>query len=77
VAASDDRSHPVIGLWKVALRDELRHALVVEECRKIDRWTERYRRVTTQWPVTPVDPFFNANTPEDVAEADSLAELAP
>ena len=77
VAASGDQSHPVVGLWKVSLREALRHALVVEECRKIDRWTARYRLVTTQWPVTPVDPFFNANTPDDVAEAEALARLAP
>jgi len=77
VAASGDQSHPVVGLWKVSLRDALRHALVVEECRKIDRWTARYRLVTTQWPVTPVDPFFNANTPDDVAEAEALARIAP
>ena len=77
VAASGDQSHPVVGLWKVSLRDALRHALVVEECRKIDRWTARYKLVTTQWPVTPVDPFFNANTPDDVAEAEALARLAP
>ena len=77
VAASGDQSHPVVGLWKVSLRDVLRHALVVEECRKIDRWTARYKLVTTQWPVTPVDPFFNANTPDDVAEAEALAQLAP
>ena len=77
VAASGDQSHPVVGLWKVSLREALRHALVVEECRKIDRWTARYRLVTTHWPVTPVDPFFNANTPDDVAEAEALARLAP
>jgi len=76
VAASGDQSHPVVGLWKVSLREALRHALVVEECRKIDRWTARYRLVTTQWPVTPIDPFFNANTPDDVAEAEALAQLA-
>src|SRR5580693_1694025 len=35
VAASDGQSHPVIGLWSVALREELRHALVVEDIRKI------------------------------------------
>ena len=77
VAASGDQSHPVVGLWKVSLREALRHALVVEECRKIDRWTARYKLVTTQWPVTPVDPFFNANTPDDVAEAEALARVAP
>jgi molybdopterin-guanine dinucleotide biosynthesis protein A len=75
VAASDGQSHPVIGLWSVALREELRHALVVEDVRKIDRWTARYKLATVTWPTTPLDPFFNANTVEDVAEAERLAEL--
>jgi molybdenum cofactor guanylyltransferase len=73
VAASGDQTHPVIGLWKVALRDELRHALVEEDMRKIDRWTARYRLATVSWPAEPVDPFFNANTVEDLAEAERLA----
>jgi molybdopterin-guanine dinucleotide biosynthesis protein A len=75
VAASDGQSHPVIGLWSVALREELRHSLVVEDIRKIDRWTARYRLATVTWPVVPLDPFFNANTVEDIAEADRLAAL--
>jgi molybdopterin-guanine dinucleotide biosynthesis protein A len=75
VAASDGQSHPVIGLWRVALRDELRHALIEEDIRKIDRWTARYKLATVAWPTDPVDPFFNANTIEDVAEAERLAEL--
>jgi molybdopterin-guanine dinucleotide biosynthesis protein A len=75
VAASDGQSHPVIGLWSVALREELRHALVVEDVRKIDRWTARYRLATVTWPTKPLDPFFNANTMDDIAEADRLAAL--
>lgn len=75
VATSGGQSHPVIGLWKVALRDELRHALVDEDLRKIDRWTARYRLATVAWPVEPVDPFFNANTVDDLAEAERLAAL--
>jgi molybdenum cofactor guanylyltransferase len=75
VAASDGQSHPVIGLWSVALRDELRHSLVIEDIRKIDRWTARYRLATVTWPTIPLDPFFNANTVEDIAEADRLAAL--
>ena len=75
VAASDGQSHPVIGLWSVALRTELRHALVVEDIRKIDRWTARYRLATVTWPTTPLDPFFNANTMDDIAEAERLAAL--
>jgi molybdopterin-guanine dinucleotide biosynthesis protein A len=75
VAASDGQTHPVIGLWSVQLRGELRHALVDEDIRKIDRWTARYALATVTWPTAPVDPFFNANTVDDIAEADRLAEL--
>jgi molybdenum cofactor guanylyltransferase len=75
VAASGGQSHPVIGLWSVSLRDELRHALVVEDVRKIDRWTARYKLATVNWPTELLDPFFNANTVEDIAEAERLAAL--
>jgi molybdenum cofactor guanylyltransferase len=75
VAASGGQSHPVIGLWSIALREELRHALVVEDVRKIDRWTARYGLATVTWPSEPLDPFFNANTIDDIAEAERLAML--
>jgi molybdopterin-guanine dinucleotide biosynthesis protein A len=75
VAASAGQSHPVIGLWSVSLRNELRHALVVEDLRRIDRWTARYQLATVTWPTEPLDPFFNANTVEDIAEAERLAAL--
>ncbi len=57
----------------VGLREELRHALVVEDVRKIDRWTARYKLATVSWP--PLDPFFNANTVEDITEAERLSAL--
>lgn len=75
VASSGGQVHPVIGLWRVALRHRLRHALVEEEIRKIDRWTGRYRMATVAWSMEPVDPFYNANTLEDLSEAERLAGL--
>jgi molybdenum cofactor guanylyltransferase len=75
VAASGGQTHPVIGLWSVRLREELRHALVKEDIRKIDRWTARYKLATVSWHAAPLDPFFNANTAEDIAEAERLAAL--
>jgi molybdopterin-guanine dinucleotide biosynthesis protein A len=63
----------VIALWPVALRDELRHALTVEQSRKVQSWTARYRVETADWPVDPVDPFFNANRQEDLDAAEALA----
>lgn len=75
VAASGGRPHPVIGLWKLSLREALRHALVVEDIRGVERFMARYRLATVSWPTTPLDPFFNANTAEDLAEAEQLARL--
>jgi molybdopterin-guanine dinucleotide biosynthesis protein A len=71
-AASGGWTHPVIGLWPVVLREELRHALTVEDERKIDRWTARHGVVSVEWLTEPVDPFFNANRPDDLAEAERL-----
>ena len=73
-ARSDDWRHPVVALWPVALREDLRHALVDEGLRKIEVWTARYGVAIAHWPAKPVDPFFNVNTPEDAAEAERLAK---
>ncbi len=75
VARSGGQTHPVIGLWSVGLREDLRQALVVEDCRKIDRWTARYKLATVDGPMEPLDTFFNANTPEDLGAAEELAKL--
>ncbi|HVC57728.1 MAG TPA: NTP transferase domain-containing protein, partial [Stellaceae bacterium] len=73
-AASDGQPHPVIGLWPVRLREELRHAVVDEGVRKVDAWTTRYRLATVGFPAAAggVDPFFNANRPEDFERAAAL-----
>jgi len=72
-ARSGDWRHPVVGLWPVKLRDDLRRALFDEGLHKIEAWTARYGVAIADWPVTPVDPFFNVNTPEDAADAERIA----
>jgi molybdopterin-guanine dinucleotide biosynthesis protein A len=71
-AASSGQAHPVIGLWPVRLRDALRHALVDEGIRKVDVWTARYKLATVTFSDRPIDPFFNANRPDDLEEAARL-----
>jgi molybdenum cofactor guanylyltransferase len=76
-AASGGRRHPVIALWPVALREDLRRALIEERVRRVGEQSGRYTLAVAEWPAAPVDPFFNVNTPEDVAEAERLAALYP
>lgn len=75
IAASAGQSHPVNGLWSVALREGLRNTLETEQIRGVSRWIARYRFATVTWAAEPLDPFFNVNTMEDVAEAERLAAL--
>jgi molybdopterin-guanine dinucleotide biosynthesis protein A len=75
-AASGGQSHPVIGLWPVRLREELRRALGDEGIRKVDVWTARYRLATVPFADQPFDPFFNANRPDDLDRAAALLEKA-
>jgi molybdopterin-guanine dinucleotide biosynthesis protein A len=76
-AASGGRRHPVIGLWPVASREDLRRAITQQGARKVGEWSARFTLTVAEWPVAPVDPFFNVNTPEDGAEAERLAALYP
>jgi molybdenum cofactor guanylyltransferase len=72
-ARSGEWRHPVVGLWPLALREDLREALTVEGLRKIEMWTSRHGVAIANWPDQPIDPFFNVNTPEDVKRAEAIA----
>ena len=73
-ASSDGRAHPVFGLWPVRLAEELRAAMSEEGIRKVDVWTARHRLVEVPFATDPIDPFFNTNRPEDLAEAERLLD---
>lgn len=72
-ARSGEWRHPVVALWPLALREDLRTALTKEGLRKIEVWTARHGCAIADWPAEPVDPFFNVNTPEDAKRAQDLA----
>jgi molybdenum cofactor guanylyltransferase len=67
--------HPVVGLWPVSLRGDLREALQAGS-RKIEAWTGTHGVALAQWPAEPIDPFFNVNTPEDAVAAERIAAQA-
>jgi molybdopterin-guanine dinucleotide biosynthesis protein A len=72
LAESLGRLHPVIGLWRVALRADLRHALTQEGIRKVERFCDRHRTVGVNFAADRCDPFFNVNTETDLAAAERL-----
>lgn len=79
-AQSHGRTHPVVGLWSVALRENLRQAIVDEELRKVDRWTARHGISHVDFDDVLIegkliDPFFNANKPNDLNEIETLLVL--
>lgn len=63
--------HPTFGLWPVALRDDLREALQ-DGLRKVVLWTDKHGAREAMFPNQPFDPFFNVNTPDDLARAGEL-----
>ena len=63
--------HPTFGLWPVALRDDLRAALH-GGLRKVVLWSDQHEGREAMFDNTPFDPFFNVNTPEDLARAEGL-----
>ncbi len=78
LAASDDGTHPVFGLWPIALADDLERALNAGT-RKILAWTDKHDTVLVKFDAflaggRAVDPFFNANRPEDLADAETILE---
>lgn len=78
LAASAGELHPVIGMWPVSLADNLEQALH-DGVRKVLRWTGTHATSNVEFPLQmvrgrSVDPFFNTNTPEELAEARSLLE---
>jgi molybdopterin-guanine dinucleotide biosynthesis protein A len=78
LAQSGGELHPVIGLWPVALAGDL-EASLASGTRKVLAWTDRHGTIPVPFPPErvgsrEVDPFFNANTPEELAEARAILE---
>lgn len=70
LAASAGGRQPTFGLWPVALRDDLRAALD-GGLRKVVLWTDAHGGRIAEFPGSDPDPFFNVNTPEDLAQAEA------
>jgi molybdopterin-guanine dinucleotide biosynthesis protein A len=78
LAACGGNLRQVIGLWPLALSDDLEGQLAAG-VRKVLDWTDRHGSITVEFPPVEVggrtvDPFFNANTPEELDQVRSLLD---
>ncbi|MBL8895145.1 MAG: molybdenum cofactor guanylyltransferase MobA [Rhizobiales bacterium] len=73
-ARSGGRLHPVFSLWRrpATFIAPLWAALEGEASRKVESFIARFPHGTVDWPAKPHDPFFNINTPADLAEAERI-----
>lgn len=76
VARTDEGVHPVVGLWPIGMAGDLKTA-VTDGFRRVSRWAEMQGATEVFFPPVKiggkkVDPFFNINRPEDLAEAQAL-----
>ena len=72
IARSDNIVHPTFALWPIALREDLREALVDEDLRRVTSFVTRYACAYADWSVEPFDPFFNVNTLDDLRRAEEI-----
>lgn len=73
VATSGGRLHPTVAVWRVGLEGRLRRLMVDDGLRRADRLVEHFRAAPVDYALAPFDPFFNVNTPDDLAAAERIS----
>ncbi len=77
VAASGGRRHPVFALWPVSLEEDLKRFLAESGTFSVAAFLDMHDAATVDFPMLQLegekaDPFFNVNTPQDLAEAEEM-----
>lgn len=73
IAASGGQTHFLTGLWSHTLLEKLEQAMETGHMFRVRDWAAHAGAVSVEWPVEAYDPFFNVNTPEQLAEANRIA----
>lgn len=73
IAASGGRLHPSCGLWRVEA-DAALPAYLASGRASLNGFAEALGAVEVEWPIAPIDPFFNINNETELAEAEALIE---
>jgi len=73
IAASGGQQHYLTGLWRCELLRDVEQALQGPRSPRLQDWAKHSHAAVVEWPIEPFDPFFNVNTPGELAEAERIA----
>lgn len=82
MATSQGNRHPVFALWPLRLHGDLRDWLQRTDTFKVMAWVRGHSLQLVEFSPADlsgeqIDPFFNANTPEEFAAAEKLVARSP
>ena len=69
IAKSNNRIHPVFGIWSISLKDSLINAIKKDNIRKIDLFIKKENYAIVNFKYNKIDPFFNINDSNDLKKA--------
>ncbi len=76
IAASQGQEHYLTGLWPVSLLPRLEVAIMQQSLRRMWEWAALVEAKPIDWAIGLYDPFFNVNTPADLAQAETYLALS-
>jgi molybdopterin-guanine dinucleotide biosynthesis protein A len=71
IPSSDGRLHPICGLWRAVAAPHLRD-YAARSSGSLWGFAEAIGHSVVEWTGDPIDPFFNVNSPDDLATAERL-----
>ena len=71
-AKSAKKRHNIFGLWSMELIEILEKDIIENNYRKVEQWANKIGVKTINISYDNIDPFFNINTKEDLAEAKKI-----
>ena len=69
---SEEKRHNIFGLWSLKLIKTLEKDIIENNHRKVEKWANKIGVKTINISYDNIDPFFNINTREDLAEAEKI-----
>lgn len=73
IASSNGQEHYLTGLWSPALLPDIERAMDAPQLPRLQDWVRMCDASVVEWRCEPYDPFFNVNTPGELAEAERIA----